>query len=88
VPILRSPIWSRVFGLKRLGDGVCINFVKSRKRAKDTLTMIRQARAVHECSIKSLNLPRPKKAGQVKSRVKSLLIILFDIERMFTKDSP
>jgi hypothetical protein len=40
----------------------------------------------HEPYPESANSPRPKKARQVKSRVKSMLIILFDIKGIVHKE--
>jgi hypothetical protein len=53
----------------------------SKKSASETLAMIRHVRGrKRELYRKSPNSPRPRKAGQVKSKVKSMLIIFFDIK--------
>jgi hypothetical protein len=72
---------------------MCIRFYANiRKNAVETLAMIIQTLReesmistwVFEC--KCPNSPRPNKAIQVKSRVKSMLIISFQIKGIFHKE--
>jgi hypothetical protein len=63
--------------------GTASNFVQiseeMRRRPCNDLTSV-QGRKNEPYIKKNPNLPRPKKARQVKSKVKSMLIIFFDIK--------
>jgi hypothetical protein len=64
---------------------MCANLEKS---AMVTLTVIRRAFEEESMSsqLKRLNSPRPKKARQVKRKVKIMLIIFFDINGVAHKE--
>jgi hypothetical protein len=59
------------------------------KSAKGSLEILRQAFREESMSSQweNTNSPWPKKARQVKSKVKSMLIIFFDVEGLFTMNS-
>jgi hypothetical protein len=71
---------------------VCNTFSENlRESAKETLGMMRQAfgkKMSHTRVLesKSLNSPKPKKATQVRSKVKSMFIISFGIERIVYRE--
>jgi hypothetical protein len=55
----------------------------------ENLTMTRQVfrkKKNHESYTESQNSPRPKKEGQVKSRIKNMLIIVFNIKGIVHKE--
>jgi hypothetical protein len=61
---------------------------KSRKKCDEDpgidLTSVRGRK--HEPYMESPNSPRPKKVRQVKNKVKSMLIIFFDIKGIFHEE--
>jgi hypothetical protein len=68
---------------------MCIRFCANPgKVSTETMTVIRQAFEEESMSNtrESPNSPRPKKARQVRIKVKSMLIILFDIKGIVHKE--